>query len=83
MRTIDAEEGQTRLDELLKEAQQQPIVIRQGGQDLAAVVSIAFYDQLRALEVEAFFALRSQVAEEATSAGLTPERLADLLRDEQ
>lgn len=83
MRTIDAAEAQTRLDELLEEARQQPIVIRRGGQDLAAVVSMAFYARLRALDVESFLALRSKVAQEAASAGLTPEQLADLIRDEQ
>ena len=76
MRTIDAADAQTRLDELLDEAQQQPIVIRRGDKDVATVVSMASYEHLRAIDVERFLALRREIAEEAVSAGLTPERLA-------
>jgi prevent-host-death family protein len=83
MKAIDIAEAQARLNELLKEAQQQPIVIRRGDQDLAAVVSVALYERLRALDVESFLALRSKVAQEAADAGLTPEQLVDLIRDEQ
>jgi prevent-host-death family protein len=82
MKSIDEAEAQARLDEILDEAQRQPIVIRRGDQDLAAVVSVALYDRLRALDVEGFLALRSKVAQEAASAGLTPEQLVDLIRDE-
>jgi antitoxin (DNA-binding transcriptional repressor) of toxin-antitoxin stability system len=81
MRTIDAADAQTRLDELLDEAQQQPIVIRRGDKDVATVVSMASYEHLRAIDVERFLALRREIAEEAVSAGLTPERLAYLVRD--
>ena len=83
MRTIDAADAQTRLDELLDEAQQQPIVIRSGDKDVATVVSMASFERLRAIDVERFLALRREMAEEAASAGLTPEQLADLIRDEQ
>jgi prevent-host-death family protein len=83
MKTIDAAEAQARLDELLEEAQEQPIVIRRGDQDMAAIVSVALYDRLRALDVESFLALRRDVAQEAAAAGLTPEELADLIRDEK
>ena len=82
MRTIDAAEAQTRLDELLDEAQHQPIVIRRGDKDAATVVSMASYEHLRAIDVERFIALRREIAEEGASAGLTPERLGYLMRDE-
>jgi prevent-host-death family protein len=48
MRTIDAAEAQIRLDELLDEAQQQPIVIRRGDKDVATVVSMASYEESQA-----------------------------------
>jgi hypothetical protein len=69
------------LDEILDEAQRQPFVIRRADQDLAAVVSVALYDRLRALDIEVFLALRSEIAKGAASAGLTPEQLANLIRD--
>lgn len=83
MKSVDATDAKARMDELLEEVQQQPIVIRRGDRDVAAVVSMAFYERLRAIDVEGFLALRSKVAQEAASAGLTPERLTDLVRDEQ
>jgi len=43
---------------------------------------MASYEHLRAIDVERFLALRREIAEEAVSAGLTPERLAYLVRDE-
>lgn len=82
MKSIDEAEAQARLDEMLEEAQRQPIVIRRQAQDAAVVVSMTQYERLRALDVQAFLALRSEVADEAMSAGLTPERLAGLMRDE-
>ena len=80
MRTIDAAEAQTRLDEVIDEAQLQPIVIRRGDKDVATVVSMASYEHLRAIDIERFLALRREIAKEAASAGLTPEQLADLIR---
>lgn len=82
MKSIDEAEAQARLDEILEETQRQPIVIRRQGQDTAVVVSIMEYERLRSLDVQGFLALRREVAEEAMSAELTPERLADLMRDE-
>ena len=83
MKSINEAEAQARLDEILKEAQRQPIVIRRHAQDAAVVVSMTQYERLRALDVQVFLALRSEVADEAMSAGLTPERLAGLTRDEE
>jgi len=40
------------------------------------------YERLRALNVQAFLALRKEVAQEAASSGLTEETLADLMGTE-
>ena len=79
MKAIDIAEAQARLDELLEEAQQQPMVIRSGDKDVATIVSTASFERLRAIDVERFLTLRREMAEEAASAGLTPEQLADLI----
>jgi len=47
MRTVDAVEAQAHLDQILEDAQRQPIVIRQQGKDVAAIVSMT--DFLRAI----------------------------------
>ena len=79
MRTIEATEAQARLDEILDEAQQQPIVIRRQGRDVAAIVSAADYERLRALNAQSFLGLREEAAREAAQNGLTETTLADLL----
>jgi hypothetical protein len=56
MKYINEAEVHARLDEILDEAQRQPIVIRRADQELAAVVSVALYDRLRALDTESFLA---------------------------
>lgn len=45
MKAIDEAEAQARLDEVLEEAQRQPILITRQGQDTAVVVSIADYER--------------------------------------
>ena len=82
MRTVDATEAQARLDEILEDAQRQPILIRRQDQAIAVVISIREYERLRALNVQAFLALRKDVAQEAASSGLTEETLADLMGTE-
>ncbi len=79
MKSIDEAEAQARLDEILNEAQRQPIVIRQQGRDIAVVLSVAAYERLRLDTVRAFVELRNDIAREATEAGLTEEGFARLL----
>ena len=79
MKSIDEAEAQARLDEVLDEAQRQPILIRRQDQTIAAVVSSTDYERLRALNVQALLALRKEVAREAAAAGLTEETLAELM----
>jgi hypothetical protein len=82
MRTVDATEAQAGPDEILEDAQRQPILIRRQDQAIAVVVSIMEYGRLRALNIQAFLALRKEVPQEAASSGLTEETLADLTGSE-
>jgi len=79
LKSIDEAEAQARFDETLDEAQQQPIVIRRQGRDVAAIVSAADCERLRDLNVQSFLCLREEVAREGAANGLTEKRLADLL----
>jgi hypothetical protein len=71
MRTVDATEAQARLDEILEDAQRQPIVL-----------SIAEYERFRGDAIRAFLELRNDIAAEATEAGLTEEGIAGLLSED-
>lgn len=82
MKCVDAAEAQAQLDEILDKAQQHPIAIQREGQDVAVMLSVASYERLRAGAVQAFLELRNKVASRASAAGLTEERLTELLDED-
>ena len=79
MKTVAATEAKNRLGAILDAAQREPIVIRRQDRDIAVVLSMADYDRLRSANVGAFLDLRNAIAAEARKAGLTDERLHELL----
>jgi len=79
MKTVAATEAKNRLGAILDDAQREPIVIRRQDRDIAVVLSMADYERLRSGNVRAFLDLRNDVAAQAAAAGLTPEKLAELL----
>lgn len=79
MKSIDEAEAQARVDEILDEAQRQAIVIRRQGEDIAAVVSTADYERLRAMNIRAFLELKTEIVREANAAGLTEDGITELL----
>ncbi len=82
MRTVAATEAKNRLGAILDAAQREPIVIRRQDRDIAVVLSMADYDRLRAANVRAFLELRNEIAAESAKAGLTDEKLAELVNDD-
>lgn len=82
MKTVAATEAKNRLGAILDAAQREPVVIRRQDRDIAVLLSMADYDRLRSANVQAFIDLRDEVAGEAAKAGLTEERLAELLADD-
>lgn len=79
MKSIDEAEARARLDEVLDEAQQQPIAIRREGASIAVVLSMAEYERARQRAIRGFLMLRDDIAGEASAAGLTEARLSELL----
>lgn len=82
MKTVAATEAKNRLGAILDAAQREPVVIRRQDRDIAVLLSMADYDRLRSANVRDFVDLRNEVAGEAAKAGLTEERLAELLADD-
>jgi prevent-host-death family protein len=82
MKTIPATEAKNRLGAILDAAQREPIVIRRQDRDVAVLLSMADYERLRSANVAALLELRDEVAAEAAAAGLTEERLAELLNSD-
>ena len=82
MKTVAATEAKNRLGAILDDAQREPIIIRRQDRDIAVVLSMADYERLRSGNIQAFLALRNQIAAEAAANGLTEERLNELLADD-
>ena len=79
MKTISIAEARVRFDAVLDESQRAPVLIRDEDRDVAVVLSVADYERLRAGAVQAFLELRNEVAREAEIAGLTEQRMRELL----
>ncbi len=82
MKTIPATQAKNRLGAVLDAAQREPVVIRRQDRDVAVILSMADYERMRSANIRAFLELRDEVAAEAAAAGLTEERLAQLLSDD-
>ena len=82
MKTISVVEARVRFETVLDESQRVPVVIRDQEHDIAIVLSIADYERLRSGAVQAFLDLRNEVAHQASAAGLTEERLTELLGED-
>lgn len=82
MKTIPATEAKNRFGAILDAAQREPIVIRRQDRDIAVLLSMTDYERLRSANVAALLGLRDEIAAEAAAAGLTAERLAELLNDD-
>ena len=82
MKTVAATEAKNRLGAILDDAQREPVVIRRQDRDIAVVLSMAEYERLRSGNIRAFLDLRNEVASRAAATGLTEEKLAELLTDD-
>lgn len=83
MKKVAATEPKNRLGAILEDARREPIVIRRQDRDIAVVLSMADYERLRAGNIQAFLDLKNEMAAEASSRGLTDERLAELLTSDE
>jgi antitoxin Phd len=83
MKRVAEAEAKERLDEILNEAQREPLVIYRQERDIAVVLSLGEYERLRTASVQAFLDLRNQVAAEAALNGFSEPLLADLLRNDE
>jgi prevent-host-death family protein len=82
MKSIDEAEAVARFDEVLDEAQRQPIVIRRQGEEIVILLSVVEYERLRVGAVRQFLDLRNEIAHEASAAGVTEDRLSELLKND-
>ena len=81
MRTISATEAKQSLGMMIDISQREPVIIQRQHRDIAVLLSIHDYDQLKGTQVEAFNIFCEKIAQRAKERGLTEKKLETLLED--
>ena len=82
MRTVSATEAKQGLAGVLDLAAHEPVVIRRQKRDVAVVLSMKEYERLTRLNVVEFQRFCDAVGEKAAAAGLTEDKVVELLADD-
>lgn len=82
MQTISANEAKTKFGELLDIAQREPVRVTRRDRVVGVMVSARDYEAMRAFYADRLLRTMNETASAAGRAGLTPERLDELLADE-
>lgn len=79
MRTVTASEAKQGLASVIEAAAREPVIIQRQKRDVAVVLSMHEYERLVRLNVAEFQRFCDAVGAKAAQAGLTEEKLAQLL----
>lgn len=79
MRVVPASKAKNRFGSILAMAQTEPIVIRRHGREVAVVVSLSYFKNIRRSMVRSFVKSQRALAQEGRRNGLTVKRLKNLL----
>lgn len=82
MLTISATDAKQAFATVLENAAREPVLIQKQKRDVAVVLSIADYERLTRMNARAFQRFCDQVGARAEQRGLTEEKLAELLNDD-
>ncbi|GAA5172656.1 type II toxin-antitoxin system Phd/YefM family antitoxin [Viridibacterium curvum] len=82
MQTFTANEAKTRFGEFIDIAQREPVRITRRDRVVGVMVSASDYEAMRAFYADRLQNTLRQSAANAQAAGLTPEKLDELLADE-
>ncbi len=82
MRTVSATDAKQRFAAVIDAAQREPVVIRRQKRELAVVLSLEQYERLRGLNTDEFQRFCDRVAQNAAARGLTEDKLAEILADD-
>jgi prevent-host-death family protein len=81
MTTVSATEAKQNFAALLDKAQREPVRIRRHQRDVAVLISVEEYEQLRRNRWEEFNRLSAIAATQAANKGLTESKLSAILAD--
>ncbi len=82
MKTYTANEAKTRFGEFIDEAQRQPVRVMRHDRVVGVMVSAQDYEAMRAFYSDRLRQTMNRASDAAERAGLTEEKLAELLADE-
>lgn len=82
MKAMTIAEAQAAFDKVLESLAEDSVLLKRSEDDVAAVISIEDYDKLRRLKVEEFLTVCERVGRQAEARGLSEEKLAELLRND-
>jgi prevent-host-death family protein len=82
MQTYTANEAKTRFGEFLDKVQREPVRVMRHDRVVGVMVSAEDYEAMRAFYADRLLKTMDTAASAAAAAGLTPEKLAELLADE-
>ncbi|WP_026688250.1 type II toxin-antitoxin system Phd/YefM family antitoxin [Azovibrio restrictus] len=82
MQTYTANEAMTRFGEFLDRVQREPVRVTRHERVMGVMVSAEDYEAMRAFYADRLLKTMDETAADAERAGLTPEKLAELLADE-
>lgn len=82
MKTVTASQAKQGLAGVIEAASKEPIVIQRQKRDVAVILSMAEYERLTQLNVAEFQRFCDKVGASAKQAGLTEEKLDELLSDD-
>lgn len=78
---MTVKEARDSFDRMLETAKREGVVLREGGKDVAAVVSAADADLIRRAKALAVIKARDEFAADAHAKGLTEDILAEILAE--
>ena len=82
MQYVSDVDAKQRFDTLLDSVRREPVVIRSNDEEVAVLLSKQEYDRIYKFNVARLNDLCDQISKEAQAQGLTEEKLAEILADE-
>jgi prevent-host-death family protein len=82
MQTYTANQAKTHFGEFLDRVQREPVRVMRHDRVVGVMVSAEDYEAMRAFYSNRLLNTMNETAESAERAGLTPEKLSELLADE-
>lgn len=82
MQTYTANEAKTRFGEFLDKVQREPVRVMRHDRVVGVMVSAEDYEAMRAFYADRLLKTMDETAAAAEKAGLTPDKLEQLLADE-